>query len=850
VIADSGNGAHLLYRIDLLNDKASEVLVKRVLYTLETRFGDEAVGIDQSVFNAGRIVKLWGTTARKGDNTPDRPHRISRLLTVPEPLEKVTLEQLEHLAALAPEDTTPASPGSGHGIEVADYLATHGLEVSKHSSLNTRERWELQSCPWDSSHKRSAFVLQFQAGAVAAGCLHNSCREKKWQDLRDEVEGPQWRESKRRQQTPTKQKAPKDAEGKQERSSPSGGAAVPLIEIGAKLPLFHDSGGIAYALRRLASRGTRAVCLTSAAFRSWLAGEYHRQSGGQKAAAAEAINTAIGVLTARALEKDCGEVHVRVAEHDGNIYLDLADELGRVVEISATGWRVQKSAPVRFRVERGMLPLPAPERGGALEALRALVNAPSDAEWRLIIGWLIAALRPGRPFPVLVLQGEQGSAKSTTGRFLRGLIDPARPPDRARPRNDQDLAIAARNSWVLAYDNLSGFPDWLSDGLCRLATGGGFATRKLYADDDEAIFDFCRPVMLNGIDELLTRPDLADRALRVTLPTIADEQRRTATAMLAGYEAARPRILGALCDAVSGAIRGLPAAEHRITSPPRMADFALWVSAAEDALSWPQGAFLAAYAQNRGELVSESLEDDPVASAVQALLADLDSWTGTASELLKRLAEISGIGERPPRNWPSGPRALSGRLRRASPLLRRIGIEWKPPEGQTGPSRDRRHTLLRKQPFTSFTPFTSPAQAAPNPAQPEENEGADTRGSPNGRERSANGREPEPFAESPSEANGPNGANGSLHTSGLQPRNLAAGGGKVIDMQQGDTEDEAEAEARWAREAASRSAAGYRGEAERLRSKGDLEGAAKFERWAAEEEKKIAASAVTGGPIQ
>jgi hypothetical protein len=204
------------------------------------------------------------------------------------------------------------------------------------------------------------------------------------------------------------------------------------------------------------------VSLTSAAYRSWLAGEYHRHSRGKKAASAEALTTAIGVLTARALECKCEEAHVRVAEYERTIYLDLADDAGQAVEISASGWRVRKTTPVRFRCERGSLPLPVPEHGGKLEELRGLINAPEDAEWRLLVGWLIAALRPGRPFPVLVLQGEQGSAKSTTSRFLRGLIDPARPPDRARPRDERDLAIAAKNSWVLAYDSL---------GLTRVAFG-------------------------------------------------------------------------------------------------------------------------------------------------------------------------------------------------------------------------------------------------------------------------------------------------------------------------------------------------------------------------------------------
>jgi hypothetical protein len=262
--------------------------------------------------------------------------------------------------------------------------------------------------------------------------------------------------------------------------------------------------------------------------------------------------------------------------------------------------------------------------------------------------------------------------------------------------------------------------------------------------------------MLNGIDELLMRPDLADRALRITLPAIPDNQRRPAAAVLADYEALRPRILGALYDAVSGAIRGLPAAERRITSLPRMADFAHWASAAEEVLGWPESAFLEAYTRNRGELVSESVEDDPVASAVYALLTDSSEWVGTAANLLKRLAEISGFGERPPRDWPTGPRALSGRLRRAAPLLRRSGIEWKPPKGRLGRNRDRIHTLWRNQPSASAAPSRNGAELRQDSAGPNSSKA-------DGRERSSSVRSSQPSAPSPSKVDGVTGTDGYVH---------------------------------------------------------------------------------------
>jgi hypothetical protein len=128
----------------------------------------------------------------------------------------------------------------------------------------------------------------------------------------------------------------------------------------------------------------------------------------------------------------------------------------------------------------------------------------------------------------------------------RALIDPNSVPSRALPRSEHDVFIAARNSHVLAYDNASGLPDWLSDAFCRLATGGGFSTRELYTDQDEVLFGSKRPIILNGIDDIATRPDLADRSIVQSLVAISDERRKLET----DFERKRPRILGALLESL------------------------------------------------------------------------------------------------------------------------------------------------------------------------------------------------------------------------------------------------------------------------------------------------------------
>ena len=190
-----------------------------------------------------------------------------------------------------------------------------------------------------------------------------------------------------------------------------------------------------------------------------------------------------------------------------------------------------------------------------------------------MVAWALAVLRNKGPYPALVLSGEQGSAKSTFSAILRALLDPNTAPLRALPREDRDLFIAASNGHVLAFDNVSGLPAWISDTLCRLATGGGFAVRQLYTDQDEVLFDAARPVILNGIEDIVTRPDLADRAVFLTLEPIPEERRRPEAELWAAFEAERARILGVLLDAVVEGLKRLP--DTHLPKLPRMADFAL-----------------------------------------------------------------------------------------------------------------------------------------------------------------------------------------------------------------------------------------------------------------------------------
>jgi hypothetical protein len=387
------------------------------------------------------------------------------------------------------------------------------------------------------------------------------------------------------------------------------------------------------------------------------------------------LQAALNALEAKARFKAPErEVFIRVGELDGRLYLDLCDTLWRAVETDEQGWRLVDRPLVRFCRTKTMRALPAPEPGGSIESLRPLLNISDDEDgdndFVLTVSWELACLRRRRAYPLAIIGGELGSAKSMRSKILKILIDANVPPLQALPRNEHELFIAAGNRHVLAFDNVSGLPLWLSDAICRLASGAGFSTRKLYEGREEEVFDGARPIILNGIEDIVERPDLSERALFFMSEPIRDENRRTEDELWAAFEASWPSVLGALLDAVAMGLTRLP--ETRPPRLPRMADFAQWATACEPAL-WKPGAFQKAYNSNILNAVESVLEANPVAVAVRDLAAT-GRWEGTAADLLNKLA--GRVDERTIKlkSWPAMPRGMSGSLRRAATLLRKAGV--------------------------------------------------------------------------------------------------------------------------------------------------------------------------------
>jgi hypothetical protein len=403
----------------------------------------------------------------------------------------------------------------------------------------------------------------------------------------------------------------------------------------------------------------------------------------------EAMQDVINLCAFRAMQGSVQEVfsrigHVTNADGERTVYLDLANDAWQAVEITASGWCVVNEPSVCFRRPGGMLSLPTPEPDGSLDELRPLINASNEATWTLICAWLSAVFQPIGAQPILLLLGGQGSAKSTTATLLRRLVDPNVLPLSGPPESTRDFSITALNSGVVAYDNLSGVRPWLSDALCRVASGVGFRTRSLYKDSEEQVLQLRKPLLLNGIDSV-ERNDLIDRCIGVTLERITEATRRTEREIFEAFDKAHSRILGVLLSVVSAGLKNI--ATTKLPSAPRMVDFAHWIVACEGALPWETGKFLEVYNGNRQEACRDSVDDDPFAFAVAGFAHAFKggtSWCGTAQRLLEALSTGDGAcirGER----WPRDAAAVGRWLRRAEPALRALGVVVTTKrEGKTG----------------------------------------------------------------------------------------------------------------------------------------------------------------------
>ena len=474
--------------------------------------------------------------------------------------------------------------------------------------------------------------------------------------------------------TPTTKKDKKKEKEKAQNDDEEKGGRIPqrdlLLSLLDAIELWHDEDRKAFASIPINNHWENWA-VRSKGFKIWLSGRYYDEYNG--AIGSQALEDGLKVMEAKAIHHGLQyETFMRVGGCTDKIYLDLCDDQWRAVEVTANGWDLIERPPVKFLRSGSMAPLPIPEAGEPIERLRDFINVETEDDFQLLVAWLVGALRPSGPYPLLLINGQQGSSKSTVSRFLRELIDPNRSPIRSQPRDERDLMVSAVNNRVLVYDNVSGVAPWLSDALCRLATGGGYATRELHSDQSEIVLDAQRPMILNGIPDLASRPDLGDRAITIELPTIPENQRRSMRDVQRTFDETRPGVIGALLDAASAALRNINTIQ--LDKAPRMADFAEWITAAEPGLGWEELSFVQVFKDNRDSAIRSSVEDDTIIQGILDILSEQTMFKGSSTALLEKLNSRASDSTRRGHGWPKTPSGMGNALSRRVPQLRVIGI--------------------------------------------------------------------------------------------------------------------------------------------------------------------------------
>ncbi len=434
--------------------------------------------------------------------------------------------------------------------------------------------------------------------------------------------------------------------------------------------LRHDKNRDGLAISRATGEAFR---LNSESFRDGLLSGFYKMS-----------NTAVrdsslreAMMTINAMAKAAGEprnANVRVAVSGDGYLLDIGKPGdSRAIHIEPAKWRITNSPDALFVRGNSMQPLVEPvPYGGDVNLLWKMANIP-ETQRLLVLAWLVDCLRPDTPYPLLELIGEQGSGKSLTSEALRRVIDPNAANLRAEPKSAEDLFVIAHHNHIVGLENISRLTPQQQDAACVLATGGGFAKRKLYSDSDESVIVIQRPVMLNGIVAAVTQQDLVDRCISVECPVL--EGRLTSVEMWREFNQNLPSILGGLLDLAAKALSLISKVELPKTERPRLAEYAILGCAVAMAMGKDQHEFMAAFNTMRAETVGRTLEASPVAVAVQELVDRYpNGMEAPLKDILNALEKYRPLGTDA---WPRSAKGLGDALRRAAPALRTLGVECK-----------------------------------------------------------------------------------------------------------------------------------------------------------------------------
>jgi len=420
--------------------------------------------------------------------------------------------------------------------------------------------------------------------------------------------------------------------------------------------------------------------ITSTGFSDWIRGEYFRVSN--KGIPDKKLNEIIPTLKALAIHKGYEqEVFMRVAQVNNKIYIDLCDKNWSVVEITKDKWEVIDEPPVAFIRNNYMLPMQKP-RGTydtpfnhSITLLKKHINVKKE-DFILVVGVLMMYLQnDDGGMPLLIVNGEAGTGKSTFTKMIRELVDPNSEPILMHPK-EENIPIIANSNYVVSLDNLSGIRKSFSDLLCTIATGTSYITRKHYSNKEMSVISMKRPVILNGIEDIASRDDLVRRSVILELSKIEDGNVVDDAEVMSNFRDDVPSIFGALCTGLMTALKNINTVKiNNITS---MSRFCRWSGAAMPAFNWTADMFMENYHDNLKRSYIAVLDTAPFTAAILKMF-DINpeaDWKGTPTGLKEHLENLLYTYDYIVRSkyWVQNAKGVMNAIRRNRKALDKVGI--------------------------------------------------------------------------------------------------------------------------------------------------------------------------------
>jgi hypothetical protein len=457
-----------------------------------------------------------------------------------------------------------------------------------------------------------------------------------------------------------------------------------LVEIARQncIELFVDQYNVPYANIKI-NEHIEVLSLNGKRFKNLLSRICYNHT---KKISCEKIESITTILKADAeITGNIKHLDLRVGKIDDyTFFYDLTNSKWSVIKITPSGWSIiDNDVPLMFK-RYSQQPQVNPSllyNTDIFDKFMDLVNVQDEDTKLLLKCYIISLFIPNIAKPILIIHGEQGSAKTTLQELIKILVDPSIVKTLAFPRNINELIQQLSHNYITYFDNISIIKEWISDVLCRAVKGSGFSKRQLYTDDDDIIFYFRRCIGLNGINIGATKPDLLDRSIIVLLERISKEKRKKDEEIWKKFNEIKSELLGYILDIIVKFLN-FKKQQGSISLPNgfnRMADWEECAEIISRCMGYREGEFLSVYQKNINIQVDEAIAASPLSMAIVELIDNKEEWIGTATDLSLELTEIAEtklkINIQRILSWPKSPNQLSRRLNEIKTNLREKGIE-------------------------------------------------------------------------------------------------------------------------------------------------------------------------------